>query len=114
IAVSVSAKMEQEFCAITPDATTAPRKKPGTLQTILRSLLVQNHSLNASGVQPADVVIETDVRGFDLTAFTRAQEMAAIGEAAGLEAVPQIRQLLPRLDPQRVRPTGDAPDPQRS
>jgi NTE family protein len=114
IAVSVTAKMEKEFCAITPDATTAPRKRPGTLQTILRSLLVQNHSLNAFGVQPADVVIETDVRGFDLTAFTRSREMAAIGEAAALEAVPRIRQLLTRLDPQLFRPAGDAPDRQRS
>jgi predicted acylesterase/phospholipase RssA len=107
IAVSVTAKMEKEFCEITPERTTHPGKKPTVVQTILRSLLVQNHSLNARGVQPADVVIETDMRGFDLTAFTRAQEMAAIGEAAGLEAVPRIRQLLTRLDPQLFRPGGD-------
>jgi predicted acylesterase/phospholipase RssA len=106
IAVSVSAKIEKEFCAITPGATDVPRKKPTVVQTLLRSLLVQNHSLNAQGVQPADVVIETDMRGFDLTAFTRATEMAAIGEAAGLEAVPKIRQLLTRLDPQLFPPAG--------
>lgn len=76
------------------------------VQTLLRSLLVQNHSLNALGIQPADVVIETDVRGFDLTAFTRAEEMAAVGHAAGLAAAPRIRQLLARLDPQLFRPTG--------
>jgi len=46
------------------------------------------------------------MRGFDLTAFTRATEMAAIGEAAGLEAVPKIRQLLTRLDPQLFPPAG--------
>jgi predicted acylesterase/phospholipase RssA len=114
IAVSVSAKMEHAFCDITPDAKTAPRKRPGTLQTILRSLLVQNHSLNASGVQPADMVIETDVRGFDLTAFTRSQEMAAIGETAGLESVPRIRQLLARLDPQLFPSTDNAADRQGS
>jgi predicted acylesterase/phospholipase RssA/CRP-like cAMP-binding protein len=113
IAVSVTAKMEKEFCTITPDATKAPRKKPGTLQTILRSLLVQNHSLNARGVQPADVVIETDMRGFDLTEFTRAKEMAAVGEAAALEQIPMIRQLLARLDPQLFRPAGNEPDAHR-
>ena len=107
IAVSVTAKMEKEFCEITPERRTHPGRKPTVVQTLLRSLLVQNHSLNARGVQPADVVIETDMRGFDLTAFTRAQEMAAIGEAAGLEAVPRIRQLLTRLDPQLFRPGGD-------
>jgi NTE family protein len=104
VAVSVSAKMEKEFCEITPETRAVPGRKPTVVQTLLRSLLVQNHSLNAQGVQPADVVIETDVRGFDLTAFTRAREMAAVGHAAGLDAVPRIRQLLARLDPQLFAP----------
>lgn len=106
IAVSVTAKMEKRFCDITPDKLTKPARKPGVVQTILRSLLVQNHSLNAIGVQPAEVVIEPDVTGFDLTEFMRAKELAAIGEAAALEQIPKIRQLLTRLDPQLFRPIG--------
>src|SRR5262249_48307490 len=51
IAVSVTAKMEKEFCEIRPDRPTPPRKKPTLVQTLLRSLLVQNHSLNALGVR---------------------------------------------------------------
>ena len=113
IAVSVTAKLEQEFCAITPGALT-PRKKPGVVQTLLRSLVVQNRNLNAIGVQPADAVIEPDVTGFELTAFMRAKEMAAVGEAAAIEQVPRIRQLLTRLDPQLFRPAGGAPEAQRS
>jgi NTE family protein len=70
----------------------------------MRSLLVQNHNLNAFGVQPSDVVIEPDVTGFDLTEFMRAKELAAIGEAAALEQVPKIRRLLARLDPQLFSP----------
>src|SRR5262249_9407485 len=111
IAVSVTAKMEKEFCEIRPDRPTPPRKKPTLVQTLLRSLLVQNHSLNALGVRPADVVVEPDVTGFDLTEFMRARELAAVGEAAALEQIPKIRQLLARLDPQLFRPAGDAPDP---
>ena len=114
IAVSVTAKMEKEFCAITPDRPTTAVRKPTVVQTLLRSLLVQNHNLNAFGVQPADVVIEPDVTGFDLTEFMRAKELAAIGEAAALEQVPKIRQLLARLDPRLFRPSGDAPKQQRS
>jgi predicted acylesterase/phospholipase RssA/CRP-like cAMP-binding protein len=114
IAVSVTAKMEKEFCDITPGAPTRPGRKPTVVQTLLRSLLVQNHSLNALGVQPADVVIEPDVTGFDLTEFMRAKELAATGEAAALEQIPKIRQLLTRLDPQLFRPASDAPDPPRS
>jgi predicted acylesterase/phospholipase RssA/CRP-like cAMP-binding protein len=104
IAVSVTAKMEKQFCDISPENPTPSRKKPGSLQTILRSLLVQNHNLNAMGVRPADMVIEPDVTGFDLTEFMRAKELAAIGEAAALEQVPKIQQLLTRLDPQLFRP----------
>lgn len=114
IAVSVTAKMETQFCDITPDGPTPPRTRPGVVQTMLRSLLVQNYSLNAHGVQPADVVIEPDVTGIDLTEFMRAEELAAIGEAAALEQIPRIRQLLARLDPQLFLSTGDAPKPQSS
>jgi predicted acylesterase/phospholipase RssA len=106
IAVSVTAKMETAFCDITPGRQTPPRKRPNIIQTLLRSLLVQNHNLNAFGVNPADVVIEPDVTGFDLTAFQRAEAMAAVGAAAAAEQVPKIKQLLARLDPQLVRPTG--------
>jgi predicted acylesterase/phospholipase RssA/CRP-like cAMP-binding protein len=100
IAISVTAKMEKQFCHITPDASTPTRTRPSILRTLLRSLLVQNHNLNAIGVQPADVVIEPDVTRFDLAEFMRAKELAAAGEAAALEQIPKIRQLLGRLDPQ--------------
>ena len=108
IAVSVTAKLETSFCDIKPEKPTLSRNKPGIVPTILRSLLVQNHSLNAFGVQPADVVIEPDVTGVDSAEFMRAKELAAIGEAAALEQVPKIRRLLNRLDPQLFRPTADA------
>jgi predicted acylesterase/phospholipase RssA/CRP-like cAMP-binding protein len=111
IAVSVTAKMEKEFAEIRPDRSGLPRRKPTAVQTLLRSLLVQNYNLNAVGVQPADVVIEPDVTGFDMTEFTRAQELAAIGEAAAREQIPRIRQLLARLDPQLFRASGDMPAP---
>lgn len=108
IAVSVTAKMEKRFCDITPESATLPRRRPGVVQTILRSLLVQNYSLNDYGVRPADVVIEPDVTGFELTEFMRATELAAIGEATARDQVPKIQQLLTRLDSQLFRPAGDA------
>jgi predicted acylesterase/phospholipase RssA/CRP-like cAMP-binding protein len=108
IAVSVTAKMEREFSDITPD-TARPRKRPGVVQTVLRSLLVQNYSMNAIGVRPADVVIEPDVTGYDLSEFVRAKELAAIGEAAAVEKIPRIRKLLTRLDPQLFPALADAP-----
>jgi len=114
IAISVTAKLETRFCDIKPEQPTLSRNKPGIGPTILRSLLVQNHNLNAFGVQPADVVIEPDVTGVDSAEFMRAKELAAIGEAAALEQVPKIRRLLNRLDPQLFGRPGDAPDLPRS
>jgi predicted acylesterase/phospholipase RssA/CRP-like cAMP-binding protein len=110
IAVSVTAKMEKEFCNVTPERPTKPGRTPSILETILRSLLVQSHSLNAHGVQPADVVIEPDVTGYDLAEFMRTKELAAIGETDTLGQVPKIKQLLARLDPQLFGPMGDTPN----
>jgi NTE family protein len=98
IAVSVTAKMEQVFAKNRPDTPTAKMKSASTLQTILRSYIVQNMNMNSIGVQPADVVIEPDVTQFELTEFNRTDELAAEGEKAALEAVPKIKELLSQLD----------------
>jgi predicted acylesterase/phospholipase RssA len=103
IAVSVSAKLEKQFCDMTADQPATPRATPTIVQTLLRSFLVQNHCLNALGVQPADLVIEPDLTRFDPTEFERTQELAAIGAAATLEQIPRIQQLLTRLDAQLFR-----------
>jgi predicted acylesterase/phospholipase RssA len=110
IAVSVSAKMEKQFCDIKPEGP-MPRSSPNIVQTLLRTLLVQNYCLNSIGVEPADMVIEPDVTGFDPTEFVRTVELAAVGEAATLQQIPRIRQLLARLDPQLFRVTSEAASP---
>jgi predicted acylesterase/phospholipase RssA len=100
IAVSVTAEMEQRFGNNHPGMATNEMKAPSTLQTILRSYLVQSMNMNSVGVQPADVVIEPDVTAFELTEFTRAEELAAIGAQATLEAIPRIKELLEQFDSQ--------------
>jgi hypothetical protein len=74
-------------------------RTPSSLQTMLRTLEVQNVSLNAIGVQPAEVVIAPEVADFDLSEFMCAKELFAVGEQAALVQIPRIRQLLARLDP---------------
>lgn len=98
IAVSVTAKVEQSFAKNCPDTPTADMKSASTLQTILRSYVVQSMNMNSIGVQPADIVIEPDVTAFDLTEFSRADELAAVGEQATLETLPGIKELLTQLD----------------
>ena len=111
IAISVTAKLESRFCDIKPGQPMLSRNRPRVGPTILRSLLIQNHNLNAFGVQPADVVIEPDVTGFDSAEFMRAKEFAEVGEAAALEQIPKIRRLLNRLDPQLFKSTAGGHDP---
>ncbi len=99
IAVSVTAKIERQFGVNQPDTPTPRMRAPSTLQTLLRSLQVQNHNLNAFAVQSADVTIEPDVTRFELAEFMRARELAEAGEQATAAQIPHIQQLLMRLDP---------------
>ena len=99
IAVSVTTKIARQFGANKPDTPTLSMRIPSSLQTLLRTLEVQNVSLNAIGVQPAEVVIEPEVVDFGLSEFMRARELFAVGEQAALAQIPKIRQLLARLDP---------------
>jgi predicted acylesterase/phospholipase RssA len=99
IAVSVTTKIAPQFGANKPDTPTLSMRIPSSLQTMLRTLEVQNFSLNAIGVRPAEIVIEPEVIDFDLSEFMRAKELFAVGEQAALAQIPKIQQLLARLDP---------------
>jgi predicted acylesterase/phospholipase RssA/CRP-like cAMP-binding protein len=109
IAASVTGKIEKRFSDITPDGPMPKRAKPSIVSTLLRTFAVQNHCLNTSGIRSADVVIDQDVTKFDLAEFVRTKELAAVGEAAALEQIPKIRQLLNRLDPQLFKRSDDVP-----
>ena len=106
IAVSVTAKIQREFGANTPDTPTLSMRAPSSLRTLLRTLEVQNVSLNAIGVRPAEMVIEPEVTDFDLSEFMRARELFAVGEQAALAQIPKIQHLLARVDPLLFRRGG--------
>jgi NTE family protein len=98
IAVSVTANIARQFGANKPHTPTASMRTPSSLRTVLRTLEVQNVSLNAIGVQPAEVVIAPEVADFDLSEFMRAKELFVVGEQAALVQIPKIQQLMARLD----------------
>jgi len=98
IAVSVTAKMEQEFAGNRPDTPQSQMRSPWTLQTVMRGFLVQSANMNSIGEQPADIVIQPDVTAFDLSEFSRTDEIAAVGEAAAKQEIPKIGELLRQLD----------------
>jgi hypothetical protein len=65
----------------------------------MRQAMIQSYSMNAVGVEPADFVIAPDVTSFDISEFTRADEMAVIGERTTNESVHQLKGMLSKLDP---------------
>lgn len=98
IASSVTASLEKMFSGIHSERGQLKRRKPSTLQVLMRGYLVQSHNMNAVGVQPADFMIAPDVTGFDLSEFERTEEMARIGEQTTRDAVQQIKNMLSKLD----------------
>jgi hypothetical protein len=54
--------------------------------------------MNSVGVQPADFVVAPDVTAFDISEFTRADEMALIGEMTMNATVSRLSQMLTKLD----------------
>jgi predicted acylesterase/phospholipase RssA len=97
IASTVTAKLEEDF------GHRAKRHWFGgggasTIRVILRQHMIQDYKMNAVGVQPADFVIAPDVTAFDISEFTRAGEMARIGEATTDAAIGNLRKMLRRLD----------------
>lgn len=99
IASTVTARLEKDFMGISSKNPRGAGRFSTTIQVILRQNMIQSHSMNAVGVQPADFVIAPDVTSFDLSEFTRADEMAVIGESTTNKSVHQLKGMLSKLDP---------------
>ncbi|TWU30831.1 patatin-like phospholipase family protein [Novipirellula artificiosorum] len=105
LASSVTAQLEQDFMDIRSARTTPKFKLFSALQVLMRGQLVQAFNMNAIGVEPADFVIESDVSAFDLSEFSRADEMAIAGAEAANESAAKLKQLLSQLDPKLFPPS---------
>ncbi len=95
IASTVTAKLEKDFEGISSRFT---GRFLSTIQVIMRQTMVQDYNMNSIGVQPADFVVAPDVTSFDISEFTRVEEMARIGEATTDASVAKLRKMLSRLD----------------
>ena len=95
IASSVTAKLEKDFEGL---RSMVGSRFFSTIQVILRQTIVQNYNMNTVEVQPADWVVAPDVTSFDMSEFTRVEEMARIGEATTNASVAKLVKMLSRLD----------------
>jgi predicted acylesterase/phospholipase RssA/CRP-like cAMP-binding protein len=99
IASTVTAKLEKDFMGIRGKTPGGVSRFISTIQVIMRQNMIQSYSMNDVGVKPADFVIAPDVTSFDMSEFTRADEMAVIGERTTNESVHQLKGMLSKLDP---------------
>jgi predicted acylesterase/phospholipase RssA len=99
IASTVTAKLEKDFMGIRSKRSRGVSRFISTIQVIMRQNMIQSYSMNAVGVEPADFVIAPDVTAFDITEFTRADEMAVIGENTTNASVHELKAMLGKLDP---------------
>ncbi len=99
IASTVTAKLEKDFVGIRSEGRPRKSRFFSTIQVIMRQNMIQNYNMNSVGVRPADFVIAPDVTSFDISEFTRADEMAVIGERTTNATVANLRNMLSKLDP---------------
>jgi predicted acylesterase/phospholipase RssA/CRP-like cAMP-binding protein len=104
IASTVTANIEKDFMSIRSKKKAGMGQYFATLQVVMRCNLIQGYSMNAVGVKPADFVIAPDVTSFDLAEFTRADEMAVVGEAAADTSIAELKSMLSRLDARLFQP----------
>src|SRR5689334_13120279 len=65
--------------------------------------MIQHHNMNSVAAQPEDFVIAPDVTSFDISEFTRADEMARIGETTTNATILKLREMLKKLEFQTLR-----------
>jgi predicted acylesterase/phospholipase RssA/CRP-like cAMP-binding protein len=97
VGVDVMSKLSQTFAGNTAQTPTSQMKHPGPLETLLRISDVQEHGLSLIQRRACDVLIAPDTSRFEFADFSRADELAAMGYAAGSEMIPQIRQMIADL-----------------
>jgi NTE family protein len=98
IASSVTAKLEKDFVEIRSKGSSSNTGFFSSIQVIMRQTMIQGYRMNSVGIKPADFVVSPDVTSFDISEFTRADEMAAIGEKTTNATVVNLLKVLNKLD----------------
>jgi predicted acylesterase/phospholipase RssA len=104
VGVDVSGHVSQHFAGNHPDTPTSKMKPAGVLDTLFRVYESQAHHLGRFRNQAVDFWIKPDVSAFGLAEFHRTAEIAAAGEAAMLEKIPELNRKLAELEARLLEP----------
>jgi len=94
LAIDIAAGLKEEFAGNTPTTPVGKMRRPGTLETMMRVNDVQDYQVTATQAHVADQIIGINTSGFAFADFTKAVELAELGEATTEEAIPALKQLL--------------------
>jgi len=98
VGVDVSTHVRPVFAGNRPDMPTVRMKDAGVLDTLFRIFESQSHNLGKFRNEAVDFWIQPDVSGFGMAEFHRSAEIAAAGEAAALEQIPELKRRLADLE----------------
>ena len=98
VGIDVASKLPAEFAGVSAKPGGTKRRRAGILETLLRVSEVQIVTATGARTQSIDVLLTPDTSRFEFADFSRAKELAAIGEAAAEEAMPTLKQKLDKLE----------------
>ena len=98
VGVDVSSRVRHEFAGNRPDMPTSKMRHASTLDTLFRIFESQAHGIGKFRSQAVDFWIRPDTSGYGLADFYRTTEIAAAGEAAARDKVPELKQRLVDLE----------------
>lgn len=98
VGVDVMWKLRPRFGGNSPATPTGQMRRPGTIETLLRLNEVQDYGICTLRAGAVDLMITPDTSAFEFADFSKAYELAAVGEAAASEAMPQLKQMLRDLE----------------
>ncbi len=98
VGIDVSSRLRDEFAGNRPGTPTAQMKAAGPLETIIRVLETQGRGLGALRADSMDLTIHPDASAFSFVDFSKAPELADVGEAAAESAIPRLKEMIAEVE----------------
>jgi predicted acylesterase/phospholipase RssA len=98
VGVDVSSRVRNEFAGNRPDMPTVKMKNASALDTLFRIFESQAHNIGKLRNRAVDFWIKPDTSSFGLAEFHRTTEIAAVGEAATVGTIAELKQRLVELE----------------
>ncbi len=98
VGIDVSSRLRDELAGNRPDTPTAQMRSVGSLDTLIRVVETQGRGLGALRADSMDLTIRPDASAFSFVDFSKAPELADVGEAAAERAIPRLKEMLAGLE----------------